>query len=331
MRLTSRDESRELRRQSLLIAGLCAVADMIFLGFALTAGDATDALSSPLTWVAIVAVLLADLALALPARTAGWVAVLHGVVRCLSAALLWQATGIRDLGIGNSTGLVVAGYRAGAWTAGRQAWVALGALALGMTGAQLIQGDEIGAGAIVTTVTNTLMPWLIGRYTTGRAGYIEQVERDAVDQRRQAEEQARQALVTERGAIARDLHDTISHHVSAIGIHAAAGRLALASTSPGRPHEPAARALHQVEASSQEAMTDLRRMLDLLAGESTDGERQPGLADLDSLVDGSRRAGLVVTLDVHDLRPAQLPQSLQLSAYRMVQELLTNALRHGGR
>ncbi|QTE30500.1 sensor histidine kinase [Pengzhenrongella sicca] len=339
MWLQSPDENRELRRQSLLIAGLCAVSDMILLGLALSAGDATDALSSPLTWIAVGVVLLADLALALPARTAGGVAVLHGVVRCASAALLWQATGIQDIGTGNSTGLAVAGYRAGAWTAGRRSWVALSALALGMTGAQLIQDGEITLGAVFTTVTNTVLPWLIGRHTTGRAGYIEQVERAAADHQRETEERTMKALVTERGAIARDLHDTISHHVSAIGIHAAAGRLALAApdpavdtgapASPRRPREAATRALHQVETSSQAAMTDLRRMLDLLAGESSDGVRQPGLAELGALVDGSRRAGLDVALDVQGLRPSELPQSLQLSAYRIIQEILTNALRHG--
>lgn len=333
MRLTSVDESRELRRQSLLIAGLCVVCDMALMGLALTASGAIDVFSSPLTWVAVTGVLLADLALALPARSASGVAVLHGVVRCAGAALLWQATGIHDLGIGNSTGLVVAGYRAGAWTTGRRSWAALGALTLGMSGAQLVQGEQPGEGALVVMIANTVLPWLMGRYTTGRAGYIEQVERAAADQRRDAEERTTQALMAERGAIARDLHDTISHHVSAIGIHAAAGRLALAATGtpadPGRPHDAATGALHQVETSSQAAMTDLRRMLDLLSGESFDGERQPGLADLDALVDGSRRAGLDVALDVQDLHPSQLPQSLQLSAYRILQELLTNALRHG--
>lgn len=339
MWLTNPDESRGLSRQSLLIAGLCTVGDLTLSALVLTSDAAAGALSSPLTWVALVTILLVDLSLALPARTAGGVAVLHGLVRCASAALLWQASGVHDLGTGNSTGLVVAGYRAGAWTAGRRSWVALGALVTGMTGAQLIQGDVIAAGPGLTTVANTVLPWLMGRYTTGRAGHIAQVEREAATQRHVAREQLGQALAAERGAIARDLHDTISHHVSAIGIHAAAGRLALAARDrstgtrvldgPRRVDEPAARALDQIERCSQGAMTDLRRMLDLLAGHNSDGERQPGLADLDNLVDGSRRAGLDVRVDVQDLRPSELPPSLQLCAYRIIQEMLTNGLRHG--
>ncbi|NIZ91372.1 sensor histidine kinase [Kineococcus rubinsiae] len=341
VRTAGTDEDTGLRRQSLLIAALCTAGDGVLFGLAISSVPGSGALSSPLTWIAAAAVLLADLALALPARTAGAVAVVHGVVRCATALLLWQASGVQDLGTGNSTGLVVAGYRAGAWVTGRASWVALAALALGMTGTQLVQGRGPGGGpvtaavavAVVTTVANTALPWLMGRYTTGRAGHIEEVERAAADERRRAQEDLSRALTAERGAIARDLHDTISHHVSAIGMHAAAGRLALTTPdstgSPRRGNDLAARALDHVETSSGSAMSDLRRMLDLLAGENADGARQPGLADLDELLAGSRRAGLDVTCEVAGLDAGHLPQSVQLAAYRIVQEVLTNALRHG--
>ncbi|MEK8110560.1 histidine kinase [Micromonospora sp. M12] len=177
---------------------------------------------------------------------------------------------------------------------------------------------------------------MIGRHTTGRSGYIaevrrraEHIHREAEEQRRDAELALTQAVETERAAIARDLHDTISHHVSAVGVHAAAARLGMKSGLPATKDRTVT-SLEQVETSSRAALGDLRRMLDLLHGNDSDGVRQPGLDALDDLIDGSRRAGLTVNLTMDDEAPRALPKSLNLAAYRIVQEILTNALRHGG-
>ena len=338
MRARNSDEDHVLRRQSLLIAILCAAADSVL--FILTLTNVSDQVPtlSPLLWIAGVVIVLSDLTLALPARTAGRVAILQGTVRLLSAVLIWGGTGIQDLAVGNAAGLAVAGYRAGAWTRGSRSWLAVVILGAGLFAALVVQtpGFDMTNGALVAaavvTVTNTLLPWLVGRYTAGRAGHIEHIERRAEDERRRAREDVSRAMATERAAIARDLHDTISHHVSAIGIHAAAGRLALTSSSvesAAHGHEAAARALDHVETSSAGAMTDLRRMLDLLAAENIDELRQPGLADLSMLIDGSRSAGLKVRVTMPGLALELVTQSLQLTAYRIIQELLTNALRHG--
>lgn len=131
------------------------------------------------------------------------------------------------------------------------------------------------------------------------------------------------ALADEREAIARDLHDVISHHVSAVGIHAGAARMALAGD-----HDATRRSLAAVESSSRAAMEDLRRQLDLLHGRADAGDRQPGLANIEELVDSVRAAGLAVEVDLPADGP-HLPQSLDVTVYRIVQELLTNALRHG--
>jgi signal transduction histidine kinase len=323
------DENATLRRQSLLIAIGCVIADGV--PFLLNVSQHPP---HPAIWTAGLALLLADLALALPARTAGPVAVAHAAVRVAVAFLLLAATGDRD-SIGNATGLVVAGYRAGAWVPGRRSWAALAALITGMTVTQVIQGFDGTAGNILVNVSNTVLPWLIGRHTTGRSGYIaevrrraEQIEREAEEQRRDADLALTQAVETERAAIARDLHDTISHHVSAVGVHAAAVRLGLQSGLPAADGRTVT-SLEQVETSSRAALGDLRRMLDLLHGNDSDGVRQPGLDGLDALIDGSRRAGLIVNLTMDDVIPRALPKSLDLAAYRMVQEILTNALRHG--
>ena len=323
------DENAALRRQSLLIAIGCVLGDGV--PFLLKASQSPP---HPAIWIAGLAILLADLALALPARTAGPVAVVHAVVRVGVAALMFAATGDRD-GIGNATGLAVAGYRAGAWVQGRRSWATLAALIAGMTATQAIQGFDASAGNLLLTFTNTVLPWLLGRHTTGRSGYIaevrrrsERIQREAEEQRHEADRALILAVEGERTAIARDLHDTISHHVSAVGVHAAAARLGLQSGRPAH-HDRTVTSLEQVETSSRAALGDLRRMLDLLHGDDSDGVRQPGLDALDALVDGSRRAGLTVHLTMDDALSRALPQSLNLAAYRIVQEILTNALRHG--
>jgi len=323
------DENAALRRQSLLIAIGCVIADGA--PFLLNVSQHPP---HPAIWIAGLAILLADLALALPARTAGPVAVAHAVVRAAAAALLLAVIGDRD-SIGNATGLVVAGYRAGAWVPGRRSWAVLAALITGMTATQLIQGFDGTAESILVTLSNTALPWMIGRHTTGRSGYIaevrrraEQIQREAEEQRRDADLALTQAVETERAAIARDLHDTISHHVSAVGVHAAAARLGMKSGLPATKDRTAT-SLEQVETSSRAALGDLRRMLDLLHGNDSDGVRQPGLDAIDALIDGSRRAGLTVNLTMDDAIPRALPKSLNLAVYRIVQEVLTNALRHG--
>ncbi|WBQ04388.1 sensor histidine kinase [Kribbella sp. CA-293567] len=328
MRIGARlDENISLRRQSMLIALLCAVVD-------LTIFYLIDVTSHPLTaaiWLAGTAILLVDLALALPAATAGWVALAHGTVRCGIAVLLISA-GLGSESVGNAAGLVLAGYRAGAWLRGWRSGGALAALMIGMTANQWVQGFDgaqtaasIGS-AVLTTVANTFLPWLMGRYTTARSGYIDEVERQAEAERQAARTALTEVVAEERGAIARDLHDTISHHVSAVGVHAAAARLGL---SAGSEPEQLRSALSQVETSSLAAMSDLRRMLDLLHDHHRDSVQQPGLRNLDELLDSSLRAGLVVDLQPGGVHAARLPDSIDVAAYRVVQEILTNALRHG--
>jgi signal transduction histidine kinase len=363
MRTGQRDETPTLRRQSVLVAVGCLIGDgaPFLLHVSQSPGH-------PLIWLAGAAIVVADLALALPARTAGPVAVAHAVVRLGVAVVFLVAIGDRESGIGNAAGLFLSAYRAGAWVPGRRAWIALGALFVGMGITQTIQGYDQTAENILITFTNTVLPWVLGRHTTGRSGYIEEVRRKADEQRRTAADALAVAVEAERVAIARDLHDTISHHVSAVGVHAAAARLGMAAAAAGagggatagaagagpaagaaapagagaagagagaagagaaRSAAKVAASLEQVEASSRAAMADLRRMLDLLHGNESDGVRQPGLNALDELVEGSRRTGLAVNLQLTGLEPQRLPRSLNLAVYRIVQEILTNALRHG--
>lgn len=140
------------------------------------------------------------------------------------------------------------------------------------------------------------------------------------------ETNARRAVLDERVRIARELHDVVAHHVSLMGVQAGAARRVL-----HRQPEEAERALSAIETSSREAVRELHRLLGFLRrDEESDGlAPQPSLRRLDDLLGQMRAAGLPITLQVDgEARP--LPPAVDLSAYRILQEALTNALRHAG-
>ena len=310
------DLTRSLTRQSVLVAAVCLFADT--LAFLLS--GPMSALR-PQDWIVLVMVAAADAALALPARFSGWVALAHAVVQVMAAVLTLGTSSVHRV---SGAGALIAGYRAGAWLRGVPAWLALGALMLGIAAAQFISGPHDHKILVVEVVKDALLPWLVGRYTTARRGYIAELEQRAETQRRDAQAALERAVAEERSTIARDLHDVISHHVSAIGVHAGAARMGLSAA--GEPNG-IADSLAAVETSSRAAMLDLRRLLDLLHGDpATAG--QPGLDNIDELLDGVRRAGLPTRLSTHGVaRP--LPESLEIALYRITQEMLTNAARHG--
>ncbi len=140
------------------------------------------------------------------------------------------------------------------------------------------------------------------------------------------DQQARLAAAAERTRIAREMHDIIGHNLSVITGLADGGRYA-AAKSPER----AAQALDAIAGTSRQALTELRRLLDVLRDDEpapADLTPQPALADLDRLLDGVRRAGLPVRATVQG-DPAISP-GRQLTLYRVIQEALTNTLKHAG-
>jgi signal transduction histidine kinase len=137
--------------------------------------------------------------------------------------------------------------------------------------------------------------------------------------RERQEESARRAVADERARIARELHDVVTHNVSVMVVQAAAGN----DVFDDHP-EKAREALQAVEETGREALGELRRLIDVVSGGNAP---QPGLDRLDALVEQVRRAGVHVDLTVEGT-PRELPAALDLSAYRIVQESLTNTLRH---
>lgn len=170
------------------------------------------------------------------------------------------------------------------------------------------------------------LPWVLGvalRSLRERESQLSDVAEMLYAQRA---ENARRAVYDERVRIARELHDVIAHYVSVMGIQAGAARRVL-SAQPERATD----ALESIETTSREAITELQRMLGFLRRDDDVDERspQPGLAELDQLTEHVRAAGLDLQLSVAgDPRP--LPPSTDVSAYRIVQEALTNTLKHAG-
>jgi len=144
---------------------------------------------------------------------------------------------------------------------------------------------------------------------------------------REHEEEARRAVTEERLRIARELHDVIAHSMSVIAVQSAVGNHVI-DTQPA----DARQALAAIEATSRSALTEMRRLLGVLRQE---GEPRgsltpaPGLADLSSLVSQVRDAGLQVWINVEGRR-GSVPPGVDLSAYRVIQEALTNVIKHAG-
>ncbi|MGV9527473.1 sensor histidine kinase [Streptomyces cellulosae] len=149
------------------------------------------------------------------------------------------------------------------------------------------------------------------------------------DRARRAETEARlraeQAQRLAREAIAREMHDVLAHRLTLLSVHAGALEF-----RPDAPRDEIARAAGVIRESAHEALQDLREIIGVLrAGDSEDaGRPQPTLAALDTLVAESRQAGMKVTLDQRVTSAASVPASVGRTAYRIVQEALTNARKH---
>ena len=197
-------------------------------------------------------------------------------------------------------------------------------------------GEQLAGWAIVLAVYAAAV--ILGLWVGGRRAYMrtlvdhtEDLERERDRLEREREQLAREAVAVERARIARELHDVVAHHVSVMVIQAGAAQATLPPDAGAAGHS-----LEAIRQTGREALAEMRRMLDLLRSDSglaaAEGDEtlapQPGLAELPALAERMREAGLTVDLEAGP--PRWVPAGVDLSAYRVAQEALTNTLRHAG-
>jgi signal transduction histidine kinase len=208
-------------------------------------------------------------------------------------------------------------------------WVALAGLAVAEAGLAVVQltPGRTGANTWVGNMAFLAAAWLLGHFVGVRRLYVLRLEERTAELERAREALARRAVTEERLRLARELHDVVAHAMSVIAVQSGVGAH-VATTQP----KEARRSLAAIEATSRSALEELRRLLGVLRQED---EPQgalapvPGLADLEGLLAEVAKAGLAVKLQVNGTRPP-LPAGVDLSAYRIVQEALTNVVKHAG-
>ena len=170
--------------------------------------------------------------------------------------------------------------------------------------------------------------WLIGDNLRVRRAYVAELEAKAARADADRAAEAERAAARERARIARELHDVVVHHVSVIAVQAGAARVV---ARRGGPTADTQQALTDVEATARQALGELRQLLGVLRhnGDPPARAPAPGLDQLGHLLDDVRRAGLPVEASTEG-DPVPLPPAVDMSAYRIVQEALTNVLKHAG-
>jgi signal transduction histidine kinase len=181
------------------------------------------------------------------------------------------------------------------------------------------RGFEFGAAA--ARVVFLAAALLLGESIGSRRAYVREIEDKAARLEREQETEQRRAVAEEQARIARELHDVVAHALSVIVVQAAAAVDAF-ERNPREAKEP----MEAVDNAARAALADLRRVLGVLHG-TPDYEPQPGLAQIDDLAERVRATGLAVSVEVVG-KPRELPAALDLSAYRIIQEALTNSLKH---
>jgi signal transduction histidine kinase len=208
----------------------------------------------------------------------------------------------------------------------RVRWVVSGLLAAGIVRSQLLPGHTEPYDLFVVVLEFAvagLAGTLHRAHVRQAAGLARRAEADRV-------QQVALAAAQERARIARELHDVVAHHVSLMAVQSQAA----ASLLPGRPDE-AATAVEVIGQTAREALTELRRLLGVLRSPAERAEGQavttpsPSISELDDVLGQVRNAGIAVDLEVLG-NPGKLAPGIDLTAYRIVQEALTNTVRHSG-
>ncbi|MGW1070526.1 sensor histidine kinase [Streptomyces aureus] len=188
-----------------------------------------------------------------------------------------------------------------------------------------------GAGGVFIAIFQTVpfaLAWVLGDSIRTRRAYLAQLEERAARLEKEREAQAKVAVAAERARIARELHDVVAHNVSVMVVQAD-GAAYVMDTAP----EQARKALETISGTGRQALAEMRRLLGVLRTgehqESGEYVPQPDVEQLDDLIEQCRTSGLPVDFKVEGT-PRPLPSGVELTAYRIVQEALTNTRKHGG-
>jgi signal transduction histidine kinase len=275
---------------------------------------------------AVPAGLVATLAVGLRRKTplVAYLLVLAGMT-----GVLLLARDIDRTSIALTALFLVAPYSLGRHSTGLEVW--LGGLAVLTAAAMfdLYDNSIIDVSGIAFGLAVMGGPWAAGVAIKVRHEREKRLAARTRELERDQAEQAQRAVAAERARIARELHDVVSHAIAVTVLQARGARRQF-ETAP----DEARRALDAIEQTNTAALSDMRRLLAVLRdteGDADDDRHpQPGLTGIDSLIDHVRESGVPVTLDVVGDR-SEVPPGVDLSAYRIVQEALTNVIKHAGK
>jgi len=221
--------------------------------------------------------------------------------------------------------LVVASYTVGAYCSGTKraisiVWIAAGLIIVASVGIP----DATGANILLSGAFY-FAAYAIGSSFRNRRLLMQQLQERTAAAERERDEEAKRAVADERLRIAQELHDVVAHSMGVIAVQAGVGAHVI-DKNPGE----AKKSLEAIAATSRSTLTEIRRLLGVLrADEHGAYQPAPGLSDLGRLVDDLGGAGLPVTLKIDGARD-DVPPGVDLTAYRIVQEALTNVLKHAG-
>jgi signal transduction histidine kinase len=240
----------------------------------------------------------------------------------LTASLVWDVIGLAG---GASLAILVSLYGVGRYIEeDRASFMAVGAALILVVADDLIEGEP--AAVFGLSLVLVFLGWYVGRRIKGRREYLALLEERAEYLERERAAEAQQAVDEERTRIARELHDLVAHRVSMITVQAGAAQT-VAASDPQR----AIRAMEAVEEEGREALRELRQVLGVLRPDEERESLAPmhGLADIPGLVEEMNGVGIGVSLSNAGV-PDVLPARIDLASYRIVQEALTNVLKHAG-
>jgi signal transduction histidine kinase len=221
--------------------------------------------------------------------------------------------------------LLVGAYTVGSHANGLRRLVGLGAIGLSLFVVALAGIPGASTADLALSAAFYAAAYLFGSTVRNRRLYLEQLEARAAELERERDEEAKRAVADERLRIAQELHDVVAHSMGVIAVQAGVGAHVI-DTDPGE----AKRSLEAISATSRSTLTEIRRLLGVLRDDGAGTYvPAPGLADLDRLVADLDATGLPVEVTIEGTHDG-VPPGVDLTAYRIVQEALTNVLKHAG-